>query len=355
MKKFFKSLAICGLIACMGVSSVVVNGNTTANAATNVLDSFVDATAAYNEVYSFKTKDANGNMLTYSVKNSAGASVFVYNYSFAVTETTAYTVTVSNGKNSKTYKLTPQDVSAPLIQVERDIQRINVLKGEKASYPEVYVTDNADGEVEVTYAVTYNGEAYTSENDGFTPTKLGYYELTISAKDDANNVSTKKVVYESVETVEETYKVFAFDEDALRYFDYVGTSPVMEYNTDEKYVYGEEKGSTRMTFVASGTPLFCVKNQLIDTSEFDYIHFYVYNAYHISVNLAVGIGRGFNLQPGTWTEIIIDVWEESHTPNMSHSDITGLCTMVFTSGDYSDERYGFKGDLYFSAAYGVKA
>lgn len=353
MKKFWKGLAVCGLVGCVCASAIGFNA--VANADT--LSSFTDATVAYNELYAFKAKDENGNLLTYTVKNSAGVEVPVHNYTFAVTETGAYTVTVTLGKESKSYKLTPQDVSAPILRLKKDVQRVNVLKGEKAGYPEVLVSDNADSEVEISYAVTFNGEAYESESDGFTPTELGFYTLTVSAKDDSNNIATKTVLYESVATVEETYKVFAFDEDPTRYLDYVGMNKtVLEYNTDAKYVYGNEKGSTRMSFIADSTPLFCVKNQLMDTTEFDYIRFYVYNAHSVKIGLGVNVAtKIITLEPGVWTEVIIDSWESAFTPNMDHSNITGMGFMFTPLGDYSDQRFGYKGDLYFSAAYGVKA
>ena len=158
MKKFWKGLAVCGLVGCVCASSIGLSA--VANADT--LSSFTDAMVAYNELYAFKAKDENGNLLTYSVKNSAGVEVPVHNYTFAVTETGAYTVTVTLGKKSKSYKLMPQDISAPVIQVKKDLQRINVLNGEKATYPELLVSDNADKEVEISYAVTFNGEAYES-------------------------------------------------------------------------------------------------------------------------------------------------------------------------------------------------
>lgn len=355
MKKFWKCLAACAMVSCLAVT---FTGCNVSEANTDYLSSFVDTTVAYNEIYTLKAKSDNGEMLTYSVKNAAGSDVFVYNYTFAVTEMTVYTVTVTAGNKSKSYKLTPKDMSVPSLEIKRDIQRINVLKDEKVYYPEIIVSDNADAEVTVTYSVSYNGKNYESESDGFIPTELGFYTLTISAEDDENNVAIKTVVYESVETVEETYKVFAFDEDATRYFDYVGLQydkePVLSYNTDEQYIYGDEKGSTRMHFIATGTPLFVVKNQMIDTAEFDYIRFYVYNASDVSIGLGVNITEGmYTLEPGVWTEIIIDSWECERTPGMDHSDITGM-PFMFWKGSSAEERFGYKGDLYFSAAYGVK-
>jgi len=356
MKKFLKSLAACGLLVCISATSIGVVELIGAKAID--LSGFTDTTIAYNEVYSLKTQDDSGRKLSYSVKTSAGNDVPIYNYAFAVTEMDAYTVTVSCGNKTKTYQLIPKDISAPILHVEKNQNRLNVLNGEKVMYPRVIVTDNVDTEIELVYEITYNGETYASENDGFTPSALGFYTLTITAKDDANNIATKTVVYESVATEEETYKVFAFDENAIHYFDYLGLehseNPILSYNTDQKYVYGEEKGSTRMSFVAQGTPLFVVKNPMIDTSEFDYIRFYVYNNGDSFIGLGVNLtSKMYRLEPGTWTEIVIDAWECSTTPNMNHSDITGMCFM-FWKGGSEYERFGYSGDLYFSAAYGVK-
>lgn len=354
--RLLKSLISCFLIGAMSLSTVACVENSTGNVEgqRKALEAFVDTAVAYKEVCELKAHDEYGNTFTYVVKNSSGQSVELYNYTFVVEENSPYKVIVTCGKEKKEYTLTPKDMSAPIIYVHKDIQRINVLNGEKASYPTVTAFDNVDGEVAVSYSVSYQGETYEGTSDGFTPTEIGYYELTISAKDSANNIAEKKVVYEAVATIEETYKVFAFDEEALRYIDWIGgrSNEVLEYNTDENYVYGNEKGSTHLSCVAAGTPLFVVKNQLIDTSSFDSIRFYVYNANKFDIYLAPTVYTMYLLKAGEWTEVVIEKWDSVHTPDMDHSDITGMCFMLSRNNE-ADNAYGYEVDLYFSAAYGV--
>ena len=146
----------------MSLSTVACVGNATSNVEEqrNPLEAFADTDIAYKEVCELKSHDEYGNIFTYVVKSSSGQSVELYNYTFVVTENSPYKVIVTCGKEKKEYTLTPKDMSAPIIYVHKDIQRINVLNGEKASYPTVTAFDNVDGEVNVSYSVFYNGETY---------------------------------------------------------------------------------------------------------------------------------------------------------------------------------------------------
>ena len=230
------------------------------------------------------------------------------------------------------------------------------MQNSTVTIPTAVVFDNLDEVVKYAVDVTYNGVSVNVQNSTFVADALGYYTCTYTATDAANNQAVETVVYKAVATQAETYQVWCFDE-SIDYMDNFAGMTV-EYNTDPKYIYGNEKGSTKMYLNdLEGSPVFSYKNQLIDTSGFREIYFYVYNDSNVEVTLCPNVANNSPCKPGQWSKVTITMAQIGNgtnpmAPTASKADLTGVVNMFYKSSANPDGLTTIP--LYFSSAYGVK-
>ncbi len=121
-----------------------------------------------------------------------GEDVTVYDdYIIKPTKSGLYEITyTAKNKNGATSIATAMvsindDVDAPVISV--DCKDVFVTQGTVVSIPEATATDNADGVVNVTKKVFYNGGEVSLSENGFSVDNVGEYSVVYSATDAADN------------------------------------------------------------------------------------------------------------------------------------------------------------------------
>lgn len=149
---------------------------------------FTDGTTAYDVSSVTVRRESDGKTIT-----------LIYG-AFDVVEKTGYTVeytaSTESGTVKQVVKLRVIDTSAPVIFTPNNgIASV----GTKYLFPETSLQDDSGEQVTPQISVKYraDGSAVECDGYGFTPTAIGYYDITISAEDSAGN------------RAEDTYSVYA--------------------------------------------------------------------------------------------------------------------------------------------------
>ncbi len=313
--------------------------------------------AGYKTTFELPHVLKNGKSITYKVFDSDGKEVSIMSSSFLVEKNSNYIAKATVGASKKDITIIVKDFTAPVIlSSEKELRY--VLVGSDVDLPTFTVVDNLDEEPITVCSLTNNDGDVEFDENKFTPTVAGEYIYKVTCKDSSQNATEKQFVINAVDTIEATYKVFAFDVSS-DYVDYM-TDFTVSFNTDEKFCFNGELGSTKMSLNTGLTdPVFAFKNQLIDTSEFTKLYYYVFNDsdYDFTFNPNIASGGYANaslVKAHEWSIInIVNMDPHPYSPSMKedHSDITG---MVTSCNRAQNDHYGKEVNFYFSAVYGVK-
>ncbi len=188
----FVLLCCAALCACGSGANVKVLPEKTEDVQLGAMyetaQTFTDGTTAY-DVSSVTVR-----------RESDGKTVTLIYGAFDVVEKTGYTVeytaSTESGTVKQVVKLRVIDTSAPVIFTPNNgIASV----GTKYLFPETSLQDDSGEQVTPQISVKYraDGSAVECDGYGFTPTAIGYYDITISAEDSAGN------------RAEDTYSVYA--------------------------------------------------------------------------------------------------------------------------------------------------
>ena len=253
------AMATVTLAGCGGNN----NRSGTTQESTSVVDSVtlvdfdnVTATVELGSTYSLPNvaTDTNGKdyQVVYSATDESGQAVAVNKNSFVASKTGVFTITAkvvfSDGKSaSRTITLTVQDTTAPTVTIGK--VKTGYI-GVAYKLPTVTYEDvSGDCELSVKVFLIGTGEKeITVENNQFTPTEAGNYEIRATATDASNNVgrATKAFVVKAEKDPAAPEEVIDFnDEDESC----VGKNPARDaaYTFEILDEYENEEGVLKVT------------------------------------------------------------------------------------------------------------
>ena len=314
-----------------------------------------EVTIEYGESYSVPFYSG----CSYTLKNSKNKEIELYNYTFFVDDFGGYTLSIGGKNLTIHYKVV--DSTAPIIRSEYPFKFVYKLN-EKVVLPTINVTDNSNGETNVSYKLTNDndGAEVSVQNGGFIPTEYGQYTLTVSATDEKGNMAKKEVYYNVTSDYNELTSVIA-NFSGKNGVNHIVNERGINVSYNDQVKFANEMGSTAL--YVNGDSWFQVNFQLHAPLIYDLTNtkgfgLNVYNALNTDIFMTINWAFVYTLPKGQWTEVFIPAKEYGKfatcdSPMFSaKSDIDDITGMYFAL--YTADGTGLsKGSVHFSDMYVV--
>ena len=322
------AMATVTLAGCAGNN----NKSGTTQESTSVVDSVtlvdfdnITATVELGSTYSLPNiaTDTNGKdyQVVYSATDESGQAVAVNKNSFVASKTGVFTITAkvafSDGKSaSRTITLTVNDTTAPTVTIGK--VKTGYI-GVAYKLPTVTYEDvSGDCELNVKVFLTGTGEKeITVENNQFTPTEAGNYEVRATAKDASGNIGreTKAFVVKAEKDPAAPEEVIDFnDEDETC----VRKNPARDaaYTFEILDEFENEEGVLKVTTSDDCTTI--ILNQMAHEkshyAEYDNVIFRMFipsdkRVHHMHMNSETSQKSYYDLD-GSVSQIVYDEWHD---------------------------------------------
>ncbi len=273
----------------------------------------------------------------YTVKNSKGEAVSVFDGAFTLVDLGGYVIDV--GTQQSAIIVNVVDTVAPEIHFDEII--FFAKTGENVNFGSIYASDVEKG----MFAPTANllqGETTTEiDLNDFSMDTEGVYEILLSANDSSGNTTEQKIFAEINNSDKSQYLVAGYS--SVYGMEQIATDDGAEasYSTDVKRE--NENGALKVS-VTSESALLSLQNTLsTDVSNSGGISFYIYNNNDTAHTVTLGDNVTYNLFANEWTEIFLSPTQLESIKGETDSalnDINGL-TLKLPRGEFylSDVNY----------------